>query len=212
MSQSAFTSAPLESAGPASPMPVSIFIKQLKEEHLRLARLVQLLEGALCLRTDATAPNIGLLVDTLFYLTRLPDVTHHVVEDRIVERLLRMNALPTEIGLQIETQHATLISEGRDLLRDLEAATRGGSMSQELVDMRIRLYAERLRHNMAIEELTLFPAAEKNLNADDWRAIEGTGGINEADPLFGSVVDKRFSELYEEINEELSVAEAGIAS
>lgn len=34
-----------------------------------------------------------------------------------------------------------------------------------------RLNAERLRHNMAVEELILFPAALPHFQADDWLAI-----------------------------------------
>ena len=130
---------------------MSNVIERLITEHSRLTRVVRLLNDQSNLRTDATAPNIGLLVDALCYLTRFPDVTHHVLEDRMVERLLAKKALPVEFGHEIEAQHTKLIRDGLDLLRDLEAATRGENMSQELVDIRVRLYAERLRHNMAIE-------------------------------------------------------------
>lgn len=52
-----------------------------------------------------------------------------------------------------------MISQGHELLRGLEAAAREENMSQESVEIRAPLYAERLRHNMTIEKLTLFPAA-----------------------------------------------------
>ena len=181
-------------------------IEKLHTEHIRLERLVRLLNGQSCLRTDATAPNIALLVDALCYLTRFPDVTHHVIEDRIVEKLLAKQALSIEFGHEIEAQHAALIRDGRDLLRDLESAARGGNMSQELVDVRVRLYAERLRHNMVVEELTLFPAAEKYLSDADWSAIEDHGEVGRADPLFDAEVDERFGELYRVITAEAKAA------
>ena len=181
-------------------------IEKLHTEHIRLERLVRLLNGQSCLRTDATAPNIALLVDALCYLTRFPDVTHHVVEDRIVEKLLAKKALSIEFGHEIEAQHAALIRDGRDLLRDLQAATRQENMSQELVDVRVRLYAERLRHNMVVEELTLFPAAEKYLSDEDWSAIEDHGELGQADPLLDGEVDGRFAELYRVITAEAKVA------
>ena len=181
-------------------------IEKLHTEHIRLECLVRLLNGQSCLRTDATAPNIALLVDALCYLTRFPDVTHHVIEDRIVEKLLARKALSIEFGHEIEVQHAALIRDGRDLLRDLESATRGGNMSQELVDVRVRLYAERLRHNMAVEELTLFPAAEKYLSGADWSAIERHGELGRPDPLFDAEVDERFAELYRVITAEAKAA------
>ncbi|MFM0209516.1 hemerythrin domain-containing protein [Paraburkholderia sediminicola] len=181
-------------------------IEKLCTEHLRLARLVRLLNGHSCQRTDASAPNIALLVDALCYLTRFPDISHHVIEDRMVEKLLAKKALSVEFGHEIETQHQTLIRDGRDLLQDLESAVRGENMSQELVDSRVQLYAERLRHNMVIEELTLFPAAEKNLNDEDWSEIENAGAYGQADPLFEGAVDERFAQLYRVITAEATVA------
>lgn len=181
-------------------------IEKLHTEHVRLAGLVRLLNLHSCQRTDATAPNIGLLVDVLCYLTRFPDLAHHVIEDLMVEKLLAKKALAVELGQEIETQHQILIRDGRDLLRDLESAVRSENMSQELVDNRIRIYAERLRHNMVIEELTLFPAAEKNLNDEDWSEIENAGAYGQSDPLFEGGVDERFAQLYRVITAEATVA------
>ncbi|WP_089161056.1 hemerythrin domain-containing protein [Caballeronia sordidicola] len=191
---------------------MSKVIERLITEHSRLTRVVRLLNDQSNLRTDATAPNIGLLVDALCYLTRFPDVTHHVLEDRMVERLLAKKALPVEFGHEIEAQHTKLIRDGLDLLRDLEAATRGENMSQELVDVRVGLYAERLRHNMAIEELTLFPAARKSLDEEDWHAIKDIGLQGRADPLFDGEVDEQFSQLYRVITEEATNVHADPAS
>jgi hemerythrin-like domain-containing protein len=179
-------------------------IEKLHTEHVRLARLVRLLNLQSCQRTDATAPNIALLVDVLCYLTRFPDLAHHVMEDLMVEKLLAKKALAVELGQEIETQHQILIRDGRDLLRDLESAVRRENMSQELVDNRIRIYAERLRHNMVIEELTLFPAAEKSLSGEDWNEIESSRAYGQTDPLFGGTVDERFDQLYRVITTEAS--------
>ncbi|CAG4909924.1 hemerythrin domain-containing protein [Paraburkholderia saeva] len=181
-------------------------IERLHTEHVRLARLVRLLDSQSFLRTDATVPNIELLVDALFYLTRFPDVTHHTIEDRMVERLLARKALSVEVGREIEEQHVILIRDGRDLLRDLESAARGENMSQELVDIHVRLYAERLRHNMVVEELTLFPAAERSLGDEDWRAIEDKEAQGQCDPLFDGQVAERFAELYRVVTAEANAA------
>jgi hemerythrin-like domain-containing protein len=185
---------------------VNPVIEQLHTEHVRLARLVRVLNRQSCLRTDASAPNIGLLVDALCYLTRFPDLTHHQIEDRMVDMLLARKVLSIELGREIEAQHAALIRDGRDLMRDLESATRGENMSQELLDTRVRLYAERLRHNMVVEELTLFPAAEKSFGEADWRAAEGTSLYGRPDPLFDYGPDERFAELFSVIAAEEATA------
>ncbi|MFM0617402.1 hemerythrin domain-containing protein [Paraburkholderia nemoris] len=139
-------------------------IERLLAEHGRLGRLVQLLNGERSLPTDPGSPNIALQVDTLYDLTRFPDVAHHAIEDRITEKLRGKNALSGEFAWEIEAQHVTLILQGHELLQGLEAAAREENMSQERGEIHVRLYAERLRHNMTVEELTLFPAAVRYLD------------------------------------------------
>ncbi len=179
-------------------------VNKLLDEHRDLYRLVALLERQPSLDADSLAPNIGLIVDALFYLTRFPDVTHHPLEDRITERLLRKNALGRDIGDEIEAQHERIARQGTALLRDLEGALRAESMSPGLVAANTRLYAERLRHNMAFEELTLFPAALRHLDADDRRALEPSMRDAPPDPLFRPQVEARFADLHRAI-----AAEAG---
>ena len=188
---------------------MSTVIERLQAEHGRLGRLVQLLNDERSLRTDPGAPNIALLVDALYYLTRFPDVAHHAIEDRIAEKLRGKNALSGELAREIEAQHVTLISQGHELLQDLEAAAREENMSQELVEIHVRLYAERLRHNMTVEELTLFPAAIRYLDDDDWHAIELVDAGGQPDPLFEGPVDERFAQLHRVITAERA-APAGI--
>lgn len=138
-------------------------------------------------------------MDAIYYLTRFPDVTHHPLEDRIAERVRARDVLSTEFAEEIEAQHVTLMRQGRDLLRDLESAVREETMSPELLEVNIRLYAERLRHNMAVEELTLFPAALRQLDNEDWLEIEQSAAPTEPDPLFQGSVETRFAQLRQAI-------------
>lgn len=191
-------------------------VARLLAEHENLGGLVRLLDRQPALMADPDAPNVGLLVDALYYLTRFPDVTHHALEDRIGERLCHKGALEATVAAELGAQHAALARQGHDLLRDLESAARGETMSRELLQANIRLYAERLRHNMAVEELALFPAARLRLDEADWQAIaddfargpagQGVGarGIELlrhglSDPLFGTPAEARFAQLRQAI-------------
>ncbi|MDT8843304.1 carboxymuconolactone decarboxylase family protein [Paraburkholderia fungorum] len=176
--------------------PMPTLIDRLLNEHATLERLARLLNGEMSLRADPRAPDIALLVDALYYLTRFPDVTHHMLEDRIVERLLEKRALPASVGHDLEAQHATLIRQGRELLQDLESAVREENMSQELVEIHIRHYAQRLRHNMAVEESVLFPVAVRHLDQDDFRALALPDVHGQPDPLYQTPVDERFEQLH----------------
>ena len=119
-------------------------------------------------------------------------MAHDAIEDRIIEKLRGKNALSGEIAREIEAQHVTLISQGHELLQGLEAVAREENMSQERVEIHVRFYAERLRHNMTVEELMLFPAAVRYLDDDDWHVIELVDVGGQPCPLFEGTVDERF--------------------
>ncbi len=170
-------------------------IDRLSAEHATLGRLVRLLDGRSTVGEEITSVTVALFVDVLYYLTHFPDVSHHPAEDGIVERLRDRDALPTGFGDEIEAQHARLERQGADLMRDLESAARGETMSWELVEANIRLYAERLRHNMAVEELILFPAARRHFRADDWQAIDLITARVQHDPLLPTSAEDRFTQL-----------------
>jgi len=171
-------------------------IVRLRAEHGNLEALVRLLASRPAAGVEPGTADLELLVDALYYLTNFPDVSHHPLEDRIVERLREKDVLPAGLGDEIEAQHATLARQGADLMRDLESAARGETMSWELVGANVRLYAERLRHNMAVEELALFPAAVRFLDDDDWRAIDGASERRQQDPLFPAPAQDRFVQLH----------------
>lgn len=177
-------------------------LQQLSAEHRDLRLLLALLRRQPSLLADPLAPNIGLLVDALSYLTSFPDVTHHPLEDRLAERLLQRGAIDATLVAELEAQHVRLGQQGLDLLRDLEGAARGETLSRELVASNICLYVERLRHNMAFEELVLFPAAARHLEAIDWRAIAADSVPGVPDPLFQPQAAQRFRELREAIDRE----------
>lgn len=170
-------------------------IDRLSAEHANLGRLVRLLDGRSAVGAELTSVTVALFVDVMYYLTHFPDVSHHPAEDGIVERLRGKGALPPGFGDEIEAQHATLERQGVDLMRDLESAAREESMSWELVEANIRLYAERLRHNMAVEELILFPAALRHFEADDWLAIDAITARVQHDPLLSTSTEDRFAQL-----------------
>lgn len=171
-------------------------IDNLTVEHRRLEQLVRLLERRSMLRDAQAAANTPLLVDTLYYLTRFPDVNHHALEDRIIGKLSEKGVLADELGGELSAQHATLALQGHELIQDLESMMRDENMSRELLEFRVRLYAERLRHNMAVEELTMFPIATKHLDSDDWSSILQSHPQRSADPLFQTPVHERFMQLH----------------
>ena len=75
------------------------------------------------------------------------------------------------VQMCIRDRHQVLARQGADLMRDLESAAREETTSWPAVAGNARPYAERLRHNVAVEELALFPVAEEVFSDADWNAI-----------------------------------------
>lgn len=183
---------------------MTTIIDNLRADHGKLEHLLRLFDGKPLSSDTPTSSKTALLVDALYYLTRFPDVNHHTLENRIAERLMVRHALAPQLAKEIEAQHATLVYEGHELLDALESLVREENMSIEGVDLQLRLYGERLRHNMVFEELTLFPRAIASLDATDWAAIAEAAPQFGADPLFQTPVHERFAQLHSVI-----VREAG---
>lgn len=184
-------------------------IERLRRDHTNLEHLVRLLDGRMSGFKHSSVADVELVVDALYYLTHFPDVSHHPLEDRITNQLRNKEVLPFGFAEEIEAQHTALARQGCDLMRDLESMVRGQdlswepeTLSWEWVAPDVRLYAERLRHNMAVEELILFPVAVRHLNADDWRTIRPASVKSAHDPLFQAQVDERFIQLHRAITAE----------
>ena len=170
-------------------------ITQLLAEHRNLEKLILLLDSVPTNQSPPQLRDIFLLADIFSYITSFPDVRHHPVEDGIVARLKARGLLSVDIGHEIGRQHHVLASQGADLMRDLESAAREETVSWYAVAVSARLYAERLRHNMAVEELALFPAANNSFEETDWLEIALSLRDAPTDPLFVAQTEKRFSEL-----------------
>ncbi len=179
-------------------------ISRLLEEHRNLEKLIGLLDSFSIRQNSPGFRDMALLVDAFSYLTSFPDVRHHPVEDRITDRMHARNLLSPELKEEIGRQHRVLAKQGADLMRDLESAAREESTTWPAVALSARLYAERLRHNMAVEEMALFPLAETGLSKADWDDVSALSLLMQApvDPLFVSQTEKRFADLRKVIAEE----------
>ena len=171
-------------------------LERLQSEHGNLSRLANLLEERARRVLPPQRNDLELMVDTMYYLTNFPDVYLHPMEDQIVQHLRDVDGIPADFADDLASQHATLAEQGQDLLRDLESVAREETLSWINIAPNLRLYAERLRHNMVVEELILFPAAACKLGVDERFSIETTHNTAaKEDPLFGASVEERFREL-----------------
>jgi hemerythrin-like domain-containing protein len=168
-------------------------------EHGNFARLLDLLESQLELFHGGEAPDYGLMLDVMYYMTHFPDLFHHPREDltyaKVKERDPRMGRVVDEVM----KQHVVLRESGEELVESLDSIVDGaGILARENVEAPGRTYIEYFRNHMHEEETELFPAARTVLRDEDWRAINAAMR-DQDDPLFGSSVEKRYEALHRQI-------------
>lgn len=171
-------------------------------EHGNFVRLLDLLEAWLGLFHVGEAPDYGLMLDVMYYMTHYPDLFHHPKEDLTYARIKAREPGIGPVVDEVMKQHVVLRESGEELVGRLERIVDGaGIMARENVEAPGRTYIEYFRSHMRTEEAELFPAARTVLSDEDWRAVDAAIR-DQDDPLFGSSVEKRYQALHRQIARE----------
>ncbi len=171
-------------------------MEELHRDHVHFARLLPILEEELDVLHAAGSPDYQLALDIMHYMTQYPDLFHHPREDVVFERmLLRDPSLSGVLG-ELLRDHQRLAKIGSDFHDILAGVLEGAIMSREELDRRGRDYLNAMNSHMDVEEGEVFPLAEKLLDDRDWAAVEDAMGRRE-DPLFGTLVEARYEDLFE---------------
>ena len=91
-------------------------IAQWHSEHMRFARLLDLLEAQVAAFHEGARPNFGLMLDIISYLREYADHSHHPREDAAFERLLiRDPTLRLPINRLLQ-EHRVIAVAGEELV------------------------------------------------------------------------------------------------
>jgi len=169
---------------------------ELHRDHVHFARLLTILDDEVEMIHEEGPPDYQLALDIMHYMTQYPDLFHHPREDVVFERmLLRDPSLSTVLGALVQ-DHKKLAVIGLRFHDALAGVLEGAIMSREEINREGCEYLTAMRQHMDVEEGEVFPLAEKLLGDRDWAAVDEAMGRRE-DPLFGSVVELRFADLFE---------------
>ena len=114
---------------------MSEVIETLHRDHGNLVRLVRLLDGRISVLANPEIADVELVVNALEYLTHFPDVSHHPLEDRLVDRLRVKLVLPFGFAADLIAQHSTIERQSHELLRALELVVRGDDLAWKLENL-----------------------------------------------------------------------------
>jgi len=176
-------------------------IQIIKQEHLRLAALLQCLDGIMQdVAAERAEPDFELYYTVISYLENFLFRYHHPKEDQILFPRLRARfSEAEELTRDLEQQH-----ERGDVLLDgirnsLEMYERHGGDEQRVdFERAVHAYHQYEWEHMRREEVELLPLAREHLSEEDWQEINREFASN-ADPLFGEETKEEFRRLFREI-------------
>lgn len=171
-------------------------IAQWHAEHVRFARLLDLLEAQVAAFHEGERPNFGLMLDIVAYLRDYADQAHHPREDAAFARLLiRDPSLRVPINRLLQ-EHRVIGVAGEELVEQLDDVIVDAVVPRASIEAAAAQYLAYYRHHLGTEEREMLPRAARLLTQEDWAHIAAaTPKI--PDPLFDDPPGDAYRELRE---------------
>jgi len=93
------------------------------DEHVNIARLLDLLEAQVTAFHRAEHPNYDLMADIVFYLQSFSDCIHHRRENVAFARLVERDGAMARVINALLQEHRVIATAGNELARRLEEVT-----------------------------------------------------------------------------------------
>ena len=173
-------------------------IDSLRQEHVNMAKLLDLLERQVAIFESGGKPDYDILFGVVEYLRDWSDRWHHPKEDLVLEKLRQRDPAAAETVGELEQSHealATLTEQFLDVIREVLGEE---ELPRDRVTGLAAEFIRSQRRHMQGEEAVFLPAAERALTSEDWADI-AMRMSNPEDPLFGRTVEKRFEVLRRDI-------------
>ena len=178
-------------------------IARWHSEHVRFARLLDLLEAQVAMFHEGAWPNFGLMLDIVTYLREYADHCHHPREDAAFEHLLLHDpslSLPINRLLQ---EYRVIVVAGEELVEHLDDVIADAMVPRARIEAAAAQYLAYYRHHVGTEEREILPRAARLLTPQDWAHVTVCAPLM-PDPLF----DDPPSEAYRELRQLLSARES----
>lgn len=148
------------------------FIAQLLYEHIRMRRVLRVLERQLEAAQRCEQPDYTLLRRSVEYLSGLPARMHHAREDRLFERLAACDPCISQDLRILSEQHQELAQLEEDLLEMVAVAAQSGQVGLPRLLEFGRRYLWVQKSHAKQEEAAVFPRATALLGPSDWKLLD----------------------------------------
>jgi hemerythrin-like domain-containing protein len=140
-------------------------------DHVRFARLLDLLEQELTRFHAGATPDYDRMHDIVQWLREYSDTAHHPREDVAFTRMVaREPSLQLQVSRLLQ-EHRVIANAGQALVELLDGAAGGATMPRADIEAAADTYLVYYRTHMATEEREMLPRAEKLLGDADWAAV-----------------------------------------
>ena len=148
-------------------------MQRLHLDHGRMAKVLTATEQlAKDMRRAELRPYLDKLLCVLEYVNEYPEKIHHPFEDKLFEHLLACNITPEERQQVVDNaaRHQEMAAQSAALLESISRPLK----AQKLTELRAALsdFVNVQREHMRFEESTVFPMAERYLDASVWEALD----------------------------------------
>ncbi|WP_296805797.1 hemerythrin domain-containing protein [Thiocapsa sp.] len=174
---------------------------RLAEDHVRLARLLDLFEDLLNRFHEGAEPDYELMAEMLEYMDNYSDIVHHPTEDIIFERVLEKGTERHDVFEVLMRQHKALGQLSKRFRQSLDGILHEEVLLREDVEAHGRELIGTLRAHKRLEDEEAFPIALERLSEEDWAQIEAQAPTQD-DPLFGNLDPLRYQALYARLSAE----------
>ncbi|WP_299620137.1 hemerythrin domain-containing protein [Pelagibius sp.] len=173
-------------------------IESLRNDHSRLTKLLDALERQLSNFEEGKVLDFDIIDGILHYCLSYPDLHHHPMEDLIFQALRARNPEVLEGVDDLRREHEGLAELTRRFAAAIHTVEQDIPVERTAIQKVAKEFLSAYRRHIMMEEKYFFPAAQRNLKAEDWSAIAQKLKPME-DPLFERREDERFSALYRDI-------------
>ena len=178
-------------------------LAELRTDHKNMALMLDLLEAESNRLYDGQDADYELMQDVMHYMTVYPDAIHHPKEDRVYAELQAVRPDLSNSFDQIIVDHRDLAELGMRIRNDIESIMSGTALRRNVIIADALRYVTRLRDHMRWEERDLFVRVEEMIY-DGHALIVETDVHDKTAPVIDPETEKRFSKLYDSIQQTLS--------
>jgi len=181
------------------------FIAQLLYEHIRMRRVLRVVEHQLDRAETFEQPDLALLRRALEYLRGLPARMHHTREDLLFERLALVDPSMSQELRILSEQHQELLQLEDDFLEMVDTAARTGQAGLPRLLYYGRHYLSVQKSHAKQEETAVFPKATSVLTAAAWTLLDRPL-LDERHPAMDAESQSRVLSLYRQLMEQAKAA------